>query len=102
MDNTAREPGFDEFRYVFQVTAIRAEPKGYLYLRAKNSLRFVILGATEKYPHPGHEEWVVVRGDWGNSVLIDGIDHPVPTQFSGEDKWGDMLVTRGASILVEV
>ncbi|KAK1559985.1 hypothetical protein Q3G72_020847 [Acer saccharum] len=32
MDNIAREQGFDEFRYVFQVTAIKAEPKGYFYL----------------------------------------------------------------------
>ena len=32
-------------------------------------------------------EWVVIEGDLGHSVHLDGVEYPVPTQFSPKDKW---------------
>ncbi|KAK0587799.1 hypothetical protein LWI29_029101 [Acer saccharum] len=31
--------------------------------------------------------WVVVEGDWGQSVYLDGVKYLVPIRFSPRDKW---------------
>ena len=82
MDNIEREPGYDEIWYIFQVLAIKLGPKGQFYLREKNNLKFIVSGAIVKYPRPWREEWVMVGGDWGHSIHIDGTEYPVLTQLN--------------------
>ena len=80
-----REPGFDEFRYIFRVANF--VPRGQFYLRAFNKMNFIILGANVKYNQTWKDEWVMVEGDWGHSVHIGGTKYPVPAQFTKKDKW---------------
>ncbi|KAK1550585.1 hypothetical protein Q3G72_021577 [Acer saccharum] len=78
-DGVEREPSFDDFRYVFQITSM--VPRGQFYLRPKNKLQFVVPGANVKFILPWKDEWVVVEGDWGQSVYLDGAKHSVPIHF---------------------
>ena len=45
------------------------------------------LGANVKFNPPWKDEWVVVEGDWGQSVYLEGAKYPVPICFSPRDKW---------------
>ena len=96
-----RESGFDEFRYVYQITSM--VPRGQFYLRPKNSMQFIFPGANVKFNPSWKDEWVVVEGDWDRSVYLDGAEYLVPTQFSPKDKWSiDVLSTESRRILKKI
>ncbi|KAK4842005.1 hypothetical protein QYF36_014143 [Acer negundo] len=78
IDGTMREPGYDEVWYIFQVAAFKTCPKGQFYLRAKNPLKFIVLGATMKYPR----SWL-------------------PIQFSGQEKWGKGKISKKSGGILE-
>ena len=61
IDDVEKEPSFDDFRYIFQITSMA--PRGQFYLRPKNKLQFVVPEANVKFVPPWKDEWVVVEGD---------------------------------------
>ncbi|KAI9153251.1 hypothetical protein LWI28_008432 [Acer negundo] len=77
------------------------DPKGQFYLRAKNPLKFIVAGANVKYPHSWCEEWVVVEEKWGSSVDVDGVERPIPIQFSGQEKWGKGKISEESQGILE-
>ena len=83
--NGRGEPGFDKLLYIFQIANL--VPRGQFYLRTCNEMKFMVPGANVKYAAPWKEEWIVVEGDWGHTAFIGGVKYPVPTQFTGRDKW---------------
>ena len=80
----AKEPGFDELRYVFQVANLVL--RGQFYLRAYNEMKFIVPRANVKYNQTWKDEWVVVEGDWGHSVHSEGTEYPIPTHFTEKYK----------------
>ncbi|KAK1565217.1 hypothetical protein Q3G72_021411 [Acer saccharum] len=78
-------------------------PRGQFCLRPKNKLQFVVPGANVKFIPPWKDEWVVVEGDWGQSVYLDGVKHSVPIRFSPQDKWNTgELSAESSQILMKV
>ncbi|KAK1562038.1 hypothetical protein Q3G72_005165 [Acer saccharum] len=101
IDSEENEPSFDDFRYIFQVTSM--VPRGQFYLRPKNKLQFVVPGANVKFTSPWKNEWVVVEGDWGQSVCLDGVKCSVPIRFSPQEKWNSgELSAESSQILLKI
>ncbi|KAI9192232.1 hypothetical protein LWI28_019823 [Acer negundo] len=50
-------------------------------------MKFIVPGATVKYATTWKEEWFVVKGEWGSTTYIGGVEHSFPTQFTTKYKW---------------